>query len=380
MNWRKDVEDFKKGLSVVPTGFSKNAVVVSFFGHVGSGKSVTAGICAVSITPEGPIGWIDGESGRSGYAADIVASMAAKHYNKPKQSFLDRFKVVHIDPPFHPLRVVAAMEMLEEMGCKTIILDILTQCWDSDGGYLDLKEQEIDRMAKDQEWKRDKVAMAAAARVKPWTHTKLCKYVETRKCNLILCFQAKQRARMGKNEQCKTEIAVDDFETPIQESNLTRTALAVGKVECRMTGEGPSAVPEGGYCTFRGAIKEGVKYTHPDLLKILPKNGEQFHFSHGEALAQWCAGTPSKPATIAPEVKESLNTEIVSPHHSVAHLKRKLWELAGPYHMGSKEKLQQFLIDEQFLQDNQTVANLNADQLSSLITEVGNWIAQGQGA
>src|SRR6187455_3245439 len=124
-DWRKDVQKFKEDLKIVPTGFSKSAIVVSFFGFTASGKSVTAGICATAITPEGLIGWVDGESGRSGYAADIVASMAAKHYGKPKQSFLDRFKIVHIDPPFHPLRVVAAMEMLEELGCKTIILDIL---------------------------------------------------------------------------------------------------------------------------------------------------------------------------------------------------------------------------------------------------------------
>ena len=369
MNWRKDVEKFRSELKIVPSSFSKNAVVISFFGHVASGKSVTAGICAVAITPEGPIGWVDGESGRSGYAADIVASMAAKQYGKPKQAFLERFKVIHIDPPFHPLRVVAAMELLEEQGCKTIILDILTQTWDSDGGYLDLKEQEIDRMAGDQDWKRDKVAMAAAAHVKPWTHTKLCKYVETRKCNLILCFQAKQRARIGKDEKGKTEIGVDDFETPIQESNLTRTALVVGKVECRMTGEGANAVPEGGYCTFRGSIKEGVKYTHPDLLKILPRNGEQFHFSHGEALAAWCSGTPTaKPAT--DPVKEAI--KYMDNSAALKKLKSQLWKMTVEHHMEVPAKLEQYLHDELFIQDDESLATLTEKRLSAVIEAINH--------
>ena len=194
-------------------------------------------------------------------------------------AFLERFKVIHIDPPFHPLRVVAAMELLEEQGCKTIILDILTQTWDSDGGYLDLKEQEIDRMAGDQDWKRDKVAMAAAAHVKPWTHTKLCKYVETREVQSHSLLPSQATGKNWKGREGQDRDWRGRLRAPIQESNLTRTALVVGKVECRMTGEGANAVPEGGYCTFRGSIKEGVKYTHPDLLKILPRNGEQFHFS-----------------------------------------------------------------------------------------------------
>lgn len=112
MNWRKNVDDFKAQLKAEPPVISASAIRVGFFGLSGGGKSVTAGIFAVGITPSGLIGWVDGEGRRSPWAIDIVAGLAEKHYGGTKDAWKDRFTIIHIDLPFDPLRVVAATEAL----------------------------------------------------------------------------------------------------------------------------------------------------------------------------------------------------------------------------------------------------------------------------
>jgi len=95
---------------------------------------------------------------------------------------------------------------------------------------------------------------------------------------------------------------------------------------------------------------------------------------HGEQLAAWCAGTPTAKTIVQPALKQE------SPTSNTAALKRKLWEMTGAYHVGSKEKLNQWLIDENFIADDQRVEGLTADQLSVTIGKVGDWISQGHGA
>ena len=73
MDWKKQVEDFGKGLKIEEPGISPQAMRFGFFGSVGSGKSVTGGMLAMSITPTGFIGWVDGENHRSGWAIDCLA-------------------------------------------------------------------------------------------------------------------------------------------------------------------------------------------------------------------------------------------------------------------------------------------------------------------
>jgi len=309
MNWRQQVEDFRKELKAEPSVISATAIRFGFFGAVGGGKSVTAGVFSVGITPHGQIGWVDGEGKRSAWAIDSVADMAAKHYGGDKEKWKSRFTVIHIDPPFNPLRVVAAIESLEEAGCKTIILDILTQCWDSDGGYLDLKDAEVDRMAGDDDRKRERVAASAAAHVKPWTHQKLVNKINASRSNLVLLFQAKQKYN-PKN------FKPDDFQTPIQESGLTRTAIAVGRVECNDDGDG-------GFCFFKLPQGQGAKFTHPSILAALPKNGERFTFAHGEAMLKLCGGAPLSPTGPGPVKAPDTGT--------TPKIKARMFELLKPY-------------------------------------------------
>ena len=347
MNWQKQVEDFKKDLKPECSQISTRAIRFGFFGSVGGGKSVTAGIFAVGITPSGLIGWVDGEGQRSGWAIDAVSAMAAKKYGGTKDSWVARFKVVHIDPPFNPLRVVAATEMLEELGCKTIIEDVMTQCWDSDGGYLDLKAEKLDRMAGDDDAKRNRAAAAAAAHVKPWTHQKLVNKVTASKCNLVLLFQAKQKFNPKLSKP-------DDFQSPIQESGLTRTAIAVGRVEADAKGVG-------GFCSFELPAGQGTKFTHASILAALPKNGEQFKFEHAEAILKLCGGAPAQTAPLPPDLKK---------------LKKELWELTHAKHLGNKQSLSQWLWDEAILSDTESLEEIGVARIQQVIQKAKEKLAQ----
>jgi len=297
MNWKKQVDDYKRALTIEKSSRFSSYIRFGFFGLVAGGKSVTAGIFAIGITPTGKIGWIDGEGKRSGFAIDQIADMAVKQYGGDKQSWIDRFEVIYLDPPFDPLRVVAAIEIFEDAGYPTVIADVMTQVWDSEGGYLDMKHEEAFAMAEEKAKKieniterekyklQEKALQAAAAHIKPWTHGKLVNKCNTSKCNLVMLFQAKQKYNPKTYKP-------DEYVTPIQESGLTRVAMAVGRVEAKMVG----GEPQGGFCTFRGAIEQGTKFTHPRILELLPKNGEQFRFSHAEAIAAWCQSPGESPA------------------------------------------------------------------------------------
>ena len=352
VNWKKEVDRFKGELSIKKSSIFASYIRFAFFGLVGGGKSVTSGIFAVSITPEGKIGWIDGEGMRSGFAIDIVAEMAAKELGGDKQDWINRFEVIHVDPPFHPLKVTAAIDILEASGCKTIIADVMSQAWDSDGGYLDLKEDEISRMAGEDYKKRERSAMSAAAHVKPWTHGKLVSKVNSAKCNIVLCFQGKQKYN------AKT-FKPDDFVTPIQESGLTRTALAVGRVEAKMV----NGDPQGGFCTFKGAIEQGTKYTHPALLKILPENGKQLCFSHGRALFDWCSGSKQSP----PESNPTSESPSDEPQEEKVDLKKEIWKLLKPAYKDKAEKDQltaatKWLREKEILKSNESLAKACLDE------------------
>lgn len=344
MNWRQEVDEFKSGLKPVAPSLSTVRICFGFFGSVGGGKSVTAGIFAVGITPKGDICWVDGEGRRSGYAIDQVCDMSVKRYGGTKQQWLDRFKVFHIDPPFNPLRVVAAIEAAEEMGCKTVILDVMTQVWDSEGGYLDLKDEKLNKMAGEDEAKRQRSASAAAAAIKPWTHQKLVNKVNSCTTNIVMLFQAKQKFNAKTSRP-------DDYVTPIQESGLTRTAIAVGRVEARMV----DGEPQGGFCTFAGAIEQGTKFTHPSILAMLPKNGEQLKFEHAEAIGKWC-GSPSSSAPVNGS--------------DASALKKELWELTKSIHMGEKSNLAIHLLDNNLMQPDEKLDALSNNRLRDILAKL----------
>lgn len=292
------------------------------------------------VGPKGKIRLIDSESGRGSLFADIIPG---------------GYEVIDIEPPFSPERYLEAFDFAEK-GADGVVIDSLSHCYSGEGGILDIQEDELQRMAGDSYQKRE------ACRLSSWIKPKMemkrfIGRILRAKCALICCLRADPKTHMVKNEQGKNVVVTDQFSTPIFDSKFIYELL--------LNLETYSKDGQGGFVIPR-------KITHPSLASVLPGPNEQVGIKHGAALAEWCAGG-SKPAP----VKESKPTESIP---STAALKRELWDMTGAYHIGSKEKLNQWLIDENFIADDQTVGELTADQLSVTITKVGDWLSRGRNA
>jgi len=346
---------FKGELLIETANIKPMCIKIGLFGEIGSGKSTSAAITAIALADEkSPIGFIDGEASRGPIAVDLACELAANYYGKPKDSFKSRFKFIHIGPPFHPLRVVAAGNLLVESGCSVIIYDILTQAWDSAGGYLDLKEEKIDEMTGGREELRDRYLQAAAAHVKPFTHTKLVHHVEQLGVNAVLVFQAKRKWN-------PTTKKLSDYDTPIQESGITRTAIAVGRVYAK----DENGFAQGGFCQFVG-VPGCTKYTHPALLKLLP-NDEQLSFKHIEAVKKWVQNPNFDVAQEKPASTPQVQPESPVMNDEKKQLMAKLWKMCANIRGPEKNwlKVEEFLVKNKIT--DKKVVNLTVEELKVVI-------------
>ena len=348
------VSQFANEMTTEQSSRSQVLMLMGFFGQSAGGKSVTACICAVGLVgPKAKIGILDTEQKRSGLATDIVKKWAFEKYGHTPE-----FVVVHLSPPFHPLKYVAGFRKLQDEGCKAILCDSITHSWSGEGGYLDLKEEALERMAGDDWKKREKCAMAAAARVKPQTHAKLVDAIIHANVPVILCFRGKEKTTMHKGQDGKVEPKRDEFSTPIHEEGLIFEMLISG--ECGTGEDG-----QGGFCRFTGP---GCKYTHPDLRNLLPKPNEQFGFSHAESIAKWCANPGAAKATTAQtsDPKRPLLAELRTLTESIHGWKRGdspvAWEAA-------KGKLENWLLSQGIIGDGVGLADLKLDRLPEVISE-----------
>lgn len=369
--------------SLVPVACVKSNVpeLIGFYGDSGGGKTVTALICLVGMSgPAAKIGVVDTENRRAGMAADIVQAMCREHYKA-----VPEIVCVNLEAPFHPLKYVAAIQVLAAAKCQAFLVDSMSHAWNGNGGYLDLKEEVLDRMAGTDWKRREKCALAAAAQVKPQTHAKLVDAILHLNAPTVLCFRSKEKTTIGKNQQGQTVIETDPYGTPIQEPGMIYEMLVSGEVSAR---DGI-----GGYCSFRGI---GRKTTHPAILKLLPAEGEQFGFGHGEALAAWARqpeaqAKPAKPpeaAVSAPAqapggVSEAVQGPKAAPAAASAQaglspeeqqkkkLMTELWRLTKPFRPEGEQNwtaTREWLLAKGAVPpDTSAIRNLTVEQLENAI-------------
>lgn len=349
------ITDFANQMTIEQSSRSQVLMLMGFFGYSSGGKTVTSLIAATGLVgPDSKIGIIDTEQRRSGLAVDVVKQMAKERYGKSPE-----FVVIHLEAPFHPLKYVAGLRKLQESGCNAITVDSMSHSWSC---YLELKEEALEKMAGDDWRKREKCAMAAAARVKPHTHAKLVDAILHMKVPMILCFRGKEKTRMEKDDQNKTQIQKDEFATPIHEEGLIYEMLISG--ECRPNEEGI-----GGYCRFTGP---GTKHTHPALLALLPKHGEQFGFQHAENISKWCSNpgqvpTVTQSATSSKSQPTGLTKMLLELRNLTVGIhkwdgKKETWEQA-------KSILETYLVSETILADTETLSTLTPERLTEVLSE-----------
>ena len=305
--------------------------LIGLFGKSGGGKTYSALLLARGIVgPSGKIGLIDTENGRGHIFCDQVPG---------------GYEVLDLNPPFAPAAYSEALDAAESAGFDILVVDSMSHEWNGEGGYLEMKEQALDKMAGDDWKKRDACKFAAAARCKPG-HNKLVSKIVRSKMGMILCFRGKDKVRMEKKEGEKSKVVADDHASPIQDGDFIFEMLIAGEV---MTKEGTS---DGGYMRT-------TKHTHPDLLGCLPREGEQVSIKHGERIALWCNSPITKPQT----------------HPETKALKIRLNEAAKARYADAGGKLDvprftEDLKNMQILLADETLSTLSHERLSKVVEEV----------
>src|SRR5512138_1497810 len=289
--------------------------LVGFYAKSGAGKTHSALLMMRGLVgPKGRIAVIDTENRRSSIFADVIPG---------------GFSVVDLDPPFSAERYWEALEVAEQ-NSDGIVIDSFSHVWAGEGGLLDQHESELNRMAGEDWKKRDACKMTAWIRPKQ-AHKRLVERILRLKHPLIVCMRGEEKTHIEKNGG-KTEVFTDKFCSPIGDPRFIFELLIHAECIAKENDQGHMV---GGYLRL-------TKVSRQEIIPLLPGPNEQVGIKHGAALAEWCAGGSK------PDVKSGINNPAIESLSSptVAVLKRRLWDMTGNYHMGSKEKLNQFLVDE----------------------------------
>lgn len=310
--------------------------MLGLWGGTGGGKTRTALELARGIAgPDGVIGVVDTEGRRASYYADIIPGS---------------FKAIDLDPPYTPERYVEAIQLLER-NCAVGVIDSASHAWEGPDGVLDLHEQALDRMlGQDQDNWQKRASLNWPAWREPKARFKaLRNKILAVRIPLIVCFRGDLKSRMVKGEDNRNSVVKDETTTPIFDTKFI--------YEMHVAVEVYQQNGLGGYVRYPQPY---AKTSHPQILAIMPKAGEQLTGKHGENLAKWCAGgsVPGAKAPVSPELRAA---------------KKKLWDMtekAHAKHAGDAKTLEQWLWDETLMSDTETLETLTLARLAEITDKI----------
>lgn len=242
-------------------------LLIGLVGPSGSGKTWSALRLAEGIrrVAGGDVAVIDTESRR------------ALHY-------ADQFRFRHVDfrAPFGSLDYLAAIQACVKAGAGVVVIDSASHEHEGPGGMVDFQERELDRMAGDDQQKRERVKMLAWAKPKA-ARRKFVAGVLQLNCNFVFCFRAKSVSKPVKVNG-RTEVVPQGF-TPISGDELVFEMTLNALLPPRSDG-----VPqwESEYPGEKMAMKL------PAQFRGLLKPGAQLSEDVGEQLALWAAGSAAR--------------------------------------------------------------------------------------
>jgi hypothetical protein len=190
------------------------------------------------------------------------------------------FKHVEFGAPFGPLDYLAAIEYCVKQGAKTIIVDSMSHEHEGPGGVLESHEAELDRIAGNDEGKRERCKMLAWQKPKA-ARRRLINTLLQIPANFIFCFRAKEKMRMGGGKPTPLgwmPIAGEEF---VYEMMVNALLL-------------PNA---GGVPTWQSneaGEKQMIKLPAQFRDYLLTRN-KPLDEGVGEAMAKWALGTSAAP-------------------------------------------------------------------------------------
>ena len=116
--------------------------------------------------------------------------------------YADKFKFRHVEfnAPFGPLDYLAAIDYAHKKGAGVIVVDSMSHEHEGQGGVLEMHQAEVDRMAKGDWQKAERVKMLAWAKPKQ-ERRRLINSLLQIQANFIFCFRAKEKIKIVKGKE-----------------------------------------------------------------------------------------------------------------------------------------------------------------------------------
>ncbi len=164
-------------------------LLMAFEGMTGSGKTYSALLLAQAIAKArgGDVFAIDSDNGRM-----IDYAEAATHYPQ-----LTPFKYLELTAPFTSEKYIAAIQEADAAGAGCIVLDSVSDEWDSQGGVIDRQHDTAIRMGEAAKKHPSTMNMPAWAEVKG-PHNAFLDAMTRMKAPLIVCFRARDKTGVDK--------------------------------------------------------------------------------------------------------------------------------------------------------------------------------------
>lgn len=288
--------------------------LIVIYSESGCGKTFSALLLARGLAgPKGKVIMADSESGRGSLYADIpeIGGYETLEFND-----------------FAPKNYIAAMDAIEEAGAAVGIIDSGSHAWEGIGGVLDMASanEESSKRPGLHNWKTPKLE-----------HAKWINRLLRSKIPWIVCLRAKYKTRQKKIDG-KTVIVKDDVTSPIQSEDF------IFEATCHM-----EILPNHTIIL----TKEG----HPELKTCFPADRiTPITVQTGQCIGRWCANAGATSPKTETDTKE---------------LKKSLWSMLKPVR-GSDSTwavAESWLRVSNLLKDGETVNNLNAAQLQTILNE-----------
>jgi len=126
--------------------------------------------------------------------------------NRRALHYADKFRFTHIPfkPPFGPLAYLEAIRFAAKRSPSVIIVDSMSHEHVGEGGYLDIAESTIARIAGDDYAKRERAKFIGWAHAGP-QRTAMIEGIKQIGGNMIFCWRAKEKVKPQKNAQGRVE-------------------------------------------------------------------------------------------------------------------------------------------------------------------------------
>lgn len=246
------------GVTFRPARREHTPLIIGLAGPTKSGKTYSAHRIAVGLALGGQVVMLNAEGAKGHQYADRFDYMAAD-----------------LTAPFSPQSYTDALVAALNLKPAVVIIDSLSHMHDGPGGLLEYHDAELDRMAGNDQGKRQRMTWAAWIKPKAAENEFIYTMLGAN-CHLILCFRAKEKIKIVKGK--------DPIDLGYQPIAGERVAFET--IFTLMLPPHSKGVPDLSVSEMRTPFDE-----------IIPA-GKQLDEETGRALAGWAAG--SSGAGVAP--------------------------------------------------------------------------------